>query len=70
MTYTPRFESFTGDDCTGTNGAKNRILTLSNDDPVNEMMLLIVDGSVLMYNIDFTLDEGSSSITFFKQCLG
>jgi|GEM_PF-1866644 len=66
MTYTPRFESFTGDDCTGTNGAKNRILTLSNDDPVNEMMLLIVDGSVLMYNIDFTLDEGSSSITFLN----
>lgn len=57
-------ESFTGSDCSGSNGASNRILTTSDaEDALGEVMV-IVGGRVLTLTTDYTVS--GNDITFLK----
>lgn len=53
-----------GSDCTGTDGALNRVLTLSNARPTNEL-LVIVQGRILMETQEYTVvHQSGTTITF------
>lgn len=61
MAYTPKFESYTGSDCSGVAGT-GRTLTLINTPDVSVGMIVIVNNSVLTYDSTYTVNN--AVITF------
>jgi len=69
-TYIPKSEVKQGRDCSGSSGATNRTLTLSNSNiSVNSGMTVIVANTPLVYNSDFTFSTSTNKITFLNPLL-
>ncbi len=67
MGLTPETESKLGSDCSGVDGASNRVLTLANTKTtVDGGLLVYVEGLVLALTTNFTIDHNNtgSEITF------
>jgi len=56
MAYTPKYESFTGSDCSGTEGV-GRTLTLTNTPNVSVGMIVIVNNTALTYGVTYTITD-------------
>lgn len=58
-------ETFRGSNCSGTDGATDRVLTLANTSK-SKMATVYINGSVLHPEVDYTIDhkESASTITF------
>lgn len=63
-TYTPRSETITGADLSGSSGTANRTYVLSNSGAVIEHMQIVLAEAILQNTINFTFDAGTITITF------
>jgi len=56
--YIPKRDSTTGASLTGSNGDENRTYTLSEDNSLSEGMNVIIQGTVLEFDVDYTFSSG------------
>ncbi len=63
-TFTPRSETLTGADLSGTNGTENRTVALANSNAVIQQMQVLVSEAIQQNTINFTFDSDTNTVTF------
>lgn len=64
MSYTPKSETLTGADLTGSSPAPNRTYELANDNAIIEQMRVMVAEAILQPTENFTFNSALNTITF------
>lgn len=67
MTYTPRQESLSGSDFSGSDEDENRTYTLTNDNAIVAQMRVIKSSSILQYGVGFTFNTSTNVITIVNK---
>ena len=66
MGYTPRAETLTGADLTGTSGTASRTYELTNDDAILAQMQVMRASAILQSGVDFSFDASTNTVTFIS----